>query len=71
MQDKQLELVFKTAEGDTKVVTITDPRDDITKEEAYEVMQTLIDSDVIECSGGSLAEIVEARMRITQVNVLV
>ena len=32
--EQVLELVFKTAEGDTKVITVTDPRTDITAEEA-------------------------------------
>ena len=71
MGEKILEMLFKTEEGDTKMVSVTDPRDDITKEEAYAVMQILIDGDVIECSGGKLAEIVEARLRVTQVTVLV
>ena len=65
-----LELVFKTAEGDTKVITVTDPRTDITAEEAQEAMETILAANVIETSGGDLVEIVEARMRVTQVTVL-
>lgn len=33
-------------------------------------MQAVIDADVFETSGGSLTEIVEARLRTTQVDVL-
>ncbi|MBQ9764139.1 MAG: DUF2922 domain-containing protein [Phascolarctobacterium sp.] len=68
--EQTLELVFKNAEGDTKVITVTDPRDNITAEEANEAMEIILASNVIETSGGDLTEIVEARLRITQVTVL-
>ena len=68
--EQTLELVFKTAEGDTTVITVTDPRTDITAEEAQEAMETILAANVVETSGGDLAEIVEARMRVTQVTVL-
>ena len=68
--EQTLELVFKNVEGDTKVITVTDPRDNITAEEANEAMEILLASNVIETSGGDLTEIVEARLRITQVTVL-
>ena len=68
--EQTLELVFKTAEGDTKVITVTDPREGITAEEAQEAMETILAANVIETSGGDLVEIVEARLRITQVTVL-
>ena len=60
----------KTAEGDTKVITVTDPRTDITAEEAQEAMETILAANVIETNGGDLVEIVEARMRVTQVTIL-
>ena len=56
--EQVLELVFKTAEGDTKVITVTDPRTDITAEEAQEAMETILAANVVETSGGDLAEIV-------------
>ena len=67
--EQTLELVFKTAEGDTKVITVTDPRTDITAEEARSAMETILAANVVETSG-DLVEIVEARMRVTQVTVL-
>ncbi len=66
-----LELAFKTEQGDIKVVSVTDPRTDVTAAEAEEAMQALITADVIETSSGKLTEAVEARMRVTQVTVLV
>ena len=59
--EQVLELVFKTAEGDTK---------DITAEEAQAAMETILAANVVETSGGDLVEIIEARMRVTQVTVL-
>ena len=60
----------KTAEGYTKEITVTDPRTDITAEEAQEAMETILAANVIETNGGDLVEIVEARMRVTQVTIL-
>ena len=68
--DQTLELVFKNAEGDTKVITVTDPREGITAQEADEAMDIILAANVIETSGGDLVEAVEARLRITQVTVL-
>lgn len=68
--EKTLELVFKNTEGDTKVITIADPREGVTAAEANTAMQTILAANVIETSGGDLVEIVEARLRVTQVTVL-
>ena len=68
--EQTLELVFKNAEGDTKVITVTDPREGITAQEADEGMDIILAANVIETSGGDLVEAVEARLRITQVTVL-
>ena len=68
--EQTLELVFKNAEGDTKVITVTDPREGITAQEADEAMDIILAATVIETSGGDLVEAVEARLRITQVTVL-
>ena len=68
--EQTLELVFKNAEGDTQVITVTDPREGITAQEADEAMDIILAANVIETSGGDLVEAVEARLRITQVTVL-
>ena len=68
--EQTLELVFRNAEGDQKIITVTDPRDGITADEANEAMEAILTANVIETSGGDLVEIVEARLRITQVTVL-
>lgn len=68
--EKVLELVFKDAAGDKKIIKVTDPKDEVKAETARTAMQAVIDADVFETSGGSLTEIVEARLRTTQVDVL-
>lgn len=68
--EKVLELVFKNTEGGKKVLTVTDPRADVTAAQAGEAMQAIIGANVFETAGGDLAEAVEARVRTTQVTVL-
>ena len=38
--EKVLQLVFKKADGSKKVFSVTDPRDDVTADEAKIVMET-------------------------------
>ena len=52
--EKVLQLVFKKADGKQKVLNVTDPREGVTGEEA----------------GNALTEVVEARLRSTDVTVL-
>lgn len=68
--EKVLELVFKNAAGDKKVLNVTEPRDEITDAEAKEAMNAIIAADVFDTAGGKLTEAVEARVRTTQVTVL-
>ena len=68
--EQTLELVFKNSEGDQKIITVTDPREGITAEEATEAMETILAANVVETSGGDLVEIIEARLRIPPVTVL-
>ena len=65
-----LKLVFKKADGKQKVLNVTDPRENVTAEEARTAMQSIVDSGVFNADGNALAEVVEARVRTTEVNVL-
>ena len=40
--EKVLQLVFKKADGSKKVFSVTDPRDDVTADEAKTAMETVI-----------------------------
>lgn len=68
--EKTLELVFKNEEGAKKTITITYPRQDITRSEADDVMQTIIDKDVFETSGGPLVEAYDARYHVVDIEPL-
>ena len=67
---KVLQLVFKKADGKQKVLNVTDPREGVTGEEARTAMQNIVDSGVFSADGNALAEVVEARLRSTDVTVL-
>lgn len=66
--EKVLQLVFKKADGSKKVFSVTDPRDDVTADEAKTAMETVI--AVFAADGIGLTEAVEVRVRTTEVNVL-
>ena len=63
--EKVLQLVFKKADGKQKVLNVTDPRENVTAEEARTAMQSIVDSGVFNADGNALAEVVEARVRTT------
>ena len=44
--EKVLQLVFKKADGSKKVFSVTDPRDDVTADEAKTAMETVIAADI-------------------------
>ncbi len=68
--EKVLQLVFKKADGKQKVLNVTDPREGVNGEEARTAMQNIVDSGVFSADGNALTEVVEARLRSTDVTVL-
>ena len=66
----ELQLVFKCTNGKKRIIVINSPREDVTLEEATNVMQLIIDKNIFENSYGDLAEIVEARMHTCEYVVL-
>ncbi len=66
----ELQLVFKTAQDKKKIITITDPREDVSLEEANAAMQVIIEKNIFESSYGDLIEIVEARLHNCEYTVL-
>ena len=59
----ELQLVFRCTNGKKRILIVNDPREDVTLEEATNVMQLIIDKNVFDSANGDLVEIVEARMR--------
>ena len=68
--EKSLQLVFKNASGNTKRITISNPKDDLTKAQTDEAMQKIIAANVFKTVGGDLTQAVEARVVNRNVQVL-
>ena len=66
----ELQLVFRCTNGKKRILIVNDPREDVTLEEATNVMQLIIDKNVFDSANGDLVEIVEARMHTCEYNVL-
>ena len=66
----ELQLVCKCTNGNKRILIINDPREDVTLEEATNVMQLIIDKNVFDSANGDLVEIVEARMHTCEYVVL-
>ena len=66
----ELQLVFKCTNGKKRILIINNPRENVTLEEATNVMQQLITLNVFESANGDLVEIVEARMHTCEYTVL-
>ena len=68
--EKSLQLVFKNASGNTKLITISNPKDDLTKAQTDEAMQKIIAANVFKTVGGDLTQAVEVRVVNRNVQVL-
>ena len=68
--EKSLQLVFKNASGSTKLITISNPKDDLTKAQTDEAMQKIVAANVFNTLGGDLVQAVEARVVNRNVEVL-
>ena len=66
----ELQLVFRCTNGNKRILVVNDPREDVTLEEATQVMQLIIDKNIFNSAHGDLVEIVEAHMHTCEYNVL-
>ena len=66
----ELQLVFKCTNGKKRILIVNNPRENVTLEEATDVMQQLITLNVFESANGDLQEIVEARLHTCEYTVL-
>lgn len=69
--EKELQLVFKKSDDKNKTIIVTNPKDDLTAQEAQTAMNNILESGVFNSGGVALAEVVEARIKATEVTVLV
>ena len=68
--EKSLQLVFKNASGTTKLITIANPKDGLTKAQTDAAMQKIVAANVFNTIGGDLVQAVEARVVNRNVQVL-
>ena len=66
----ELQLVFRCTNGNKRILIVNNPREDVTLEEATQVMQLIIDKNIFNRAHGDLVEIVEARMHTCEYTVL-
>ncbi len=68
--EKSLQLVFKNASGTTKIITISNPKENLSKAETDTAMQKIVAANVFNTLGGDLVQAVEARVVNRNVQVL-
>ena len=68
--EKSLQLVFKNAAGSSKIITISNPKENLTKAETDAAMQKIVAANVFNTIGGDLVQAVEARVVNRNVQVL-
>ena len=68
--EKSLQLVFKNAAGSTKIITISNPKENLSKAETDAAMQKIVAANVFNPLGGDLVQAVEARVVNRNVQVL-
>lgn len=70
MEKIKLDMEFLNTLGKKFVISINDPRGDLTPTEVQTAMETIISGNVFVASMADLAEVVEARIVTTTVNKL-
>ena len=68
--EKSLQLVFKNASGSTKIITISNPKENLSKAETDEAMQKIVAANVFNTIVGDVVQAVEARVVNRNVQVL-
>jgi len=59
-----LQLVFRTAGGSRRTISVEDPKDDLTDEQVQAAMSTIMAKNIFTTADGDLVEALEAR-RVT------
>lgn len=70
MMAKKLLLVFKNIKGTTSTLTIDEPKDNLTEAEVKNVMDTIIEKNIFNSTGGDLIEIKSAEIITTTEEIL-
>lgn len=68
---KKLEMSFQNANGGKVTLSVLDPLDDLVEGDVRAAMQSIIDKNIFESTGGDLVRIVGARIVSTEVAELI
>ena len=68
--EKTLQLIFKDAEGTKKTISLSNPKEGLTKAEADEAMGKIVAAGVFTTTNGDITEACEARLVSRQVEAL-
>ena len=68
--DTDLDLIFKNTVGKKVILNVEEPKKGITKAEIDVAMQTIVENNVFNSTGGDLVEAVEGRLRTTTLDVV-
>ncbi|GAQ24584.1 MULTISPECIES: DUF2922 domain-containing protein [Tepidanaerobacter] len=60
--DKSLELIFKNQAGKNARMSMQDPKDDLTADQVQSLMDSILEKNIFETTGGDLVEAVGARL---------
>lgn len=60
--DKSLELIFKNQAGKNARMSMQDPKDDLTADQVQSLMDSILEKNIFETTGGNLVEAVGARL---------
>lgn len=60
--DKSLELIFKNKAGKNARMSMQDPKDDLTADQVQSLMDSILEKNIFETTGGDLVEAVGARL---------
>ena len=66
-----LEMVFRNASGKSVTISLLEPKVDITLIEVNTVMEDIITKNVFSTASGDLVQVVEARIRSNDMEVMV
>ena len=67
---KTLEMVFRNESGKSVTMSLLEPKDALTLTEVNTVMQNIISKNIFSTTSGDLVQVIEARIRSTDMAVL-
>ena len=67
---KTLEMIFRNESGKETVLTMPDPKDDLTLTGVKAVMQNIVDKKIFATKSGLLTQVLEAKVRVVDIAIL-